>query len=1285
MQKNSILLSNSEKPTHKNYKSVPSKEAENIGHLTAPNPRQGACFFSIITFAWFWKIFCIGYQREIKESDLFKPLDDQCSEFLSNKIQKLWHEEVQSKAKDKARPSLFKVLIKCFGLKILIIGFFFLISEAYIRICEPLFMGKILSYFKEKSETTFQEAFYWAAYSKVLQTSKTSLETITSGQILNLLSNDLTGFPFAFKYIHYLWITFVLVPLLTFMIYREIGWPAFSGVTFFCIVLLFQGVLGKFTPYWIFKAFSKTDERLRLIREIVSGSQVIKMLSWEEPFLHPVDQVRRKEMRAVWKIIFIETIATSFQYCSVQVSIFTTIIFYFMFTKYIIAEKLFVVIAYFYGLRIIINNYFVVALQSGVKAYASIKRLENFLESHERAYTNIDKSTNFENTTSIGSKFSDSKEAIFMEHVTTKWSAESKEDTLKSLNMSAKCGNITAVIGQVASGKSSLLHLILHELPLVSGKIKIHGEISYFSQDPWTFGSSIRENIIFGRSMNKERYDQVIKVCQLERDFSIFPYKDQTIIGEKGINLSGGQRARVALARTVYADVDIYLFDDPLSAVDAEVGRLIFEQCICNFLKGKTRILVTHQLQYLRNVDYIYFLNGGSVEHKGTFQDLQNSGLEIVKLLQRDTIDENGIEHLYQNSSSENINSGSVTSEIKETQADEVRAVGNVSNKVYLSYFKAVENNWIVFLAVSLGLVKQVAISGGDYLTSKWINNGEACLKNDTDIARHQCLDATVNYDWYFYACGGLLFFAIVVVYLQIFYFLKMCTRASLRMHSSMMQNIIYARVVFFYQNPVGRIMNRFSKDMAMVDTFLPPILYRVWQQMYLMVVIIPLSAFINYWLLLPLFVIGIVAFCLTKVYLRTSRSVKRLSSITRSPMIRHLDYTLQGLTTIRAFKAQHLLSKEFNDHQDQNTSAFFLSLSSVQTFVFYLDIVFTIYTASVIYTFLFFGNQNSFGDVGLIITQNTILLISLKVGTIFGAEMENCMTSTERILEYTEIERENMKKYNSEDKLLDKWPVKGKVEFKNLSLRYSPEGNPVLKNLNFVVNSEKIGIVGRTGAGKTSLISALFRLVYLEGEIYIDDIPTFTLDLKKLRSKISIIPQEPLLFDGTIRKNLDPLGIYSDGDLWQALKEVEFKNTMTTDMDKGLESTISDGGRNLSKGQRQLLCLARAIVRQNKILILDEPTADVDQQTDQIIQETIRKRFCKCTIFIIAHRLITVMDCDRIMVMNEGSIVEFDNPFLLLENKNGYLSKMVQQTGTQMARSLAQIAENRYRRRQYD
>lgn len=417
----------------------------------------------------------------------------------------------------------------------------------------------------------------------------------------------------------------------------------------------------------------------------------------------------------------------------------------------------------------------------------------------------------------------------------------------------------------------------------------------------------------------------------------------------------------------------------------------------------------------------------------------------------------------------------------------------------------------------------------------------------------------------------------------------------------------------------------------------------------------------------------------------------KRLA---RSPIFSHLAASLQGLSTIRAFDAQEVLQMEFDNIQDCHSSAFYMFMACSRTFAFWLDINCIIYIGLVIFSLLFMETGISFtllfpkaiftiviietygGNAGLAITQSISLTGMLQRGIRQWSELENQMTSVERIVEYTEVTSES----DDGKKLLPKaWPEEGRVEFFGVSMKYSVDGPHVLKKITLAAApKEKIGIVGRTGAGKSSLISALFRLAHLEGKILIDNVDTSEISLKDLRSKISVIPQEPILFSGTLRKNLDPFDEYSDSELWSALQEVELKDLLA-ELPSGLSSRVSEGGSNFSVGEKQLLCLARAILRDNRILILDEATANVDVQTDELIQNTIRRKFQNCTVLIIAHRLHTVMDADKILVLDDGQVTEFNHPHLLLENTEGLFYSLVKQTGNSMALNLMKMAEKVY------
>lgn len=522
-----------------------------------------------------------------------------------------------------------------------------------------------------------------------------------------------------------------------------------------------------------------------------------------------------------------------------------------------------------------------------------------------------------------------------------------------------------------------------------------------------------------------------------------------------------------------------------------------------------------------------------------------------------------------------------------------------------------------------------------------------------------------------------MVFMVILMTITRSLVFYRFCNKASIRLHNNMFYKIVYATMRFFNTNTSGRILNRFSKDMNQVDEILPLTLLDTLQISLTIVAITTVITTVNPWMLLPTVIMLTIFYFMRVVFLATSRDIKRLEGITRSPVYSHLTASLQGLTTIRAFGAQEILKAEFDSYQNSYSSAYFMFLGANRGFGFWLDMHCVVFITLVTLSFLFFDTETFGGSVGLAISQSLNLTGMFQWGMRQWSELENTMTCVERIKEYADVVPERDEVTRDPPK---SWPEKGDITFEHLNLRYVAGDALVLKDLTFSIkSSEKVGIVGRTGAGKSSIIMALFRLAINEGKIVIDNIDAATISLNRLRSTISIIPQEPVLFSGTLRKNLDPFDEYTDESIWSALEEVELKSVVS-DLPQGLESKMSEGGSNFSVGQRQLVCLARAIVRKNKILVLDEATANVDPQTDALIQSTIRRKFSSCTVLTIAHRLHTIMDSDKVLVMDAGRVVEFGHPHELLQNtENGVFYELVQQTGRAMAENLISIAEESY------
>ncbi|XP_068230341.1 ATP-binding cassette sub-family C member 4-like isoform X1 [Palaemon carinicauda] len=1369
-----------------------------------PNPRDTAGSISKMVFWWVIPLMRLGYKRPLASDDLYRVQKRDASQLLGDRMQKCWDAEVL-KSKEKGRKASYvKALARCFGWEYGRVGLLAAFEECVLRIGQPLCLGGMIRYFNgEKGYTELHgwlfctgvvmgsllyifshHPFFFGIqhsgmqirvascsmiYRKALRLSKAALGKTTVGQLVNLLSNDVNRFDTSIIFLHYLWIGPLQTMIVLGILWKEIGPSCLAGIMLLILFVPLQSWMGQVFSRLRLATAHRTDERVRIMNEIINAMRVIKMYTWEKPFTALIEKARKSEIDVVMKTNYYRAVNMSLFFTSSKVIVFLALLTYVLTGNVLTAEKVFVTTSLINNVRLVMTLFFPFGIAMGSETLISCQRLQDFLEMEELEDTNRVQKSN------LRPKLKDC--GVTVSGLSAKWSEATEENTLTNVTCSVKAGELLAVIGPVGSGKGSLLHAILGELPAKAGSISVRGKVAYASQEPWVFSGTVKQNILFGQEFNEKRYNEVIRVCALEQDLEQLPERDLTMVGERGVALSGGQKARVNLARAVYYDADIYLLDDPLSAVDTHVGRHLFDQCIVDHLKHKVRILVTHQLQYLKPASQILVLKEGHTEAIGNYNQLVNSGIDFASLLSSGQDDEtsspskqnnikaekkNGIvsslqesdkfdssvslhrrvrtlsnsinntlsgstSSLHDSLTKENIltisgvhlsdSNGSLnencqdtprnTKKLKDTDDNanndqsekekpdsEIRSQGSVKGEVYVKYCRAGGSWCLIIILFTMNVATQVLFSGTDYWLSFWANGeqirGRLMISgndtefhysnNDSSFSYEDApvpkgyLDTMTNVYVYSGMIAGLFFLSLGRTIL----FFVMCMTSSRTLHNRMFKSVIRVPIKFFDTHPVGQILNRFTKDLGQVDEMLPITIFDVVTILLNFLGIIVVIASINIWVIVPTVLLGVIFVFLRRFYLCTARDVKRLEGITRSPVFSHLSASLQGLTTIRAFEAQQIFNDDFDKHQDLHSSAWFLFLCTTRWFGICLDWISCIYIGVV--TFSFMGTKGTLGgDIGLAISSAMMLSGMFQWGVRQSAEVENQMTSVERVLEYSQLEPEAPLETDESKKPKDTWPENGKILFDDVSLQYVEDNPPVLKNLNFCIKGkEKIGIVGRTGAGKSSMITSLFRLTEPSGSIFIDDVNVQELGLHDVRGNISIIPQDPTLFSGTMRRNLDPFDQYTDEQLWKALEEVQLKDAVS-DLEGGLEAKMSEGGMNLSVGQRQLVCLARAILRHNKVLVLDEATANVDPRTDGLIQQTIRTKFENCTVLTIAHRLHTIMDSDRVMVLEAGEIEEFDEPHILLKNAASRFTMLVQQTGRSATEQLREIAKKAY------
>ncbi|KAM9674361.1 LOW QUALITY PROTEIN: ATP-binding cassette sub-family C member 4-like [Dama dama] len=1279
------------------------------------NPLQKANFCSRLFVWWLNPLFKIGHKRKLEPEDMYSVLPEDRSQSLGEELQGYWDQEVKRAQKDAQEPSLMKAIIKCYWKSYLIWGMFTFLEEG-TRVVQPILLGKIISYVESyhlADSDTLHEAYGYAAglsacvllwailhhlyffhiqrvgmrlrvavchmiYRKTLRLNSWAMGKTTTGQIVNLLSNDVNRFDQVTMFLHYLWVGPLQAIAVTALLWMEIGISCLAGMVVLITLMLLQSSFGMLFSSLRSKTAALTDDRIRTMSEVITGIRTIKMCVWEESLDCLIFNMRKKEIYKILRSSCLRGMNLASFFAVSKIMIFVTFLANVLLNNLITASQVFVVVTQFEALRFSCIFYFPMAVEKVAEAFVSIRRIKNFLLLDEIPEL-------------LPQLSSDGKMIVDMQDFTAFWNKASETPTLQGLSFTVRPGELLAVVGPVGAGKSSLLSALLGELPPSQGKVSVHGRIAYVSQLP-LFSGTVRSNILFGKKYEKERYEDVIRACSLEEDLQVLKDGDLTEIGDGGTPLSGGQKARVSLARAVYQDADIYLLDDPLSAVDAGVSRHLFERCICQALHEKITILVTHQLQYLKDASQILILKDGRIMQKGTYAEFPKSGVDFEDILLKEEKEEAepspgpGTPSLRNRTSFESSVQSQQASEpllkdaahededienIQVAQSQESRLKGNIGFETYKDYFTD-ETHWSVIIFLTLvNIVAQVAYALQDWWLQDWAN--EQSVLHDTLFGKGNVI-VTFDPVWYFTVYSvltvGTILFGISSSLLMFYVLLK----SSKTVHEDMVMTILRAPILFFDRNPIGRILNRFSSDTGYMDDLLPQIFQEFIQAFLLVIGVVGVMVAVIPWILIPLVPLGIIFYVLRRYFSETSRDVKRLECATRSPVFSHLASSLRGLWTIRAYKAEQKFQKLFDIHQDLHSEAWFLVLTMSQWLAVYLDVISAIFVTVVAFVSLILAETLDAGRVGLVLSLTVTLMGMLQWCIRQSVEVENMMVSVQRVTEYRDLKKETLWIYRR--KVPSLWPNARGIRFHSVSFRPTSDSPLVLKDLTAVIESrEKVGIVGRTGAGKSSLIAALFRFSKPAGKIRINEISTTALNLEELRMNMSTVPQEPVLFSGAMRKNLDPCNVHEDEELWDALEEVQLKKAIE-DLPGKMDSEIAESGLNLSVGQRQLVCLARAILKKSQMLIIDKATSNVDPRTEELIQKKIHEKFSHCTVLTITHRLNSIIDSDKIMVLDSGRLEEHDEPFVLLQNRDSLFYKMVQQLGEAEAAALTERAK---------
>ncbi|MQM17651.1 hypothetical protein Taro_050625 [Colocasia esculenta] len=1270
-----------------------------------------ATLIQIVTFSWLNPLFVIGKRKALEQDEVPDVDVKDSAAFLSHSFEDCLNHVKETHG---MKESTIYRAIFLFIRKKAAMNAAFAVLTACASYVGPYLIADLVSFLSEKKkysmrrgyilsfaflgakivETVTQRQWIFGArrlgmhlraalishiYKKGLHLSSLSRQSHTSGEIINYMNVDIQRITDFIWYSNTIWMLPIQISLAIYILHMNLGLGSVAALAATSIVMACNIPITTTQKRYQTKIMEAKDERMRATAEVLRNMKTLKVHAWDGHYLNKLQSLRGIEYKCLWRSLRLHaTSAFIFWGAPTFISAVTFGVCILMGIP-LTTGRVLSALATFRMLQDPIFN-LPDLLSVIAQAKVSVDRVASYLREDEIQPDAVEFIPRNEGEIDVeidGGIFS--------------WNAEPGSPTLENIYLKVKRGMKVAICGTVGSGKSSLLSSILGEIPKLAGTVRVAGSKAYVPQSPWILTGNVRENILFGKPYECEKYEKTVQACALVKDLELFASGDLTEIGERGINMSGGQKQRIQIARAAYQDADIYLLDDPFSAVDAHTGTQLFKDCMRGILKDKTILYVTHQVEFLPAADIILVMKNGRIAQAGKFEELlqENVGFEMLvgahsqalesilvagnaqemsqaedrRKMGYPSNEEADEEHAasIQFQSSDKLNSEQDLSINLEERGriiqDEEREKGSIGKKIYLAYLTAVRGGAFVPIILTAQSLFQILQVASNYWMA-WASPPTTGVEPTVSL--------------------NLLF--LVYVILSVGSSLCVLLRAMLvaitglltaeKFFTNMLHSVMHAPMSFFDTTPTGRILNRASSDQSVLDMELATKLgwcaFSVIQILGTIAVMSQVA-----WPVFAIFVpVTTICILYQQYYIPTARELARLSEIQRAPILHHFAESLSGASVIRAFEQGDRFSSVNLRLVDSHSRPWFHNVSAMEWLSFRLNLL-----SHLVFAFslvLLVSLPDGFINpsiAGLAVTYGLNLNVQ-QASIIWNmCNAENKMISVERILQYTRIKSEAPLHVEGH-RPPESWPEIGAICFRNLQrdwlcmqVRYADHLPSVLKHITCTFpGKKKIGVVGRTGSGKSTLIQAIFRIVEpREGSIVIDDIDICKIGLHDLRSRLSIIPQDPTMFEGTVRGNLDPLDKYSDLQVWEALNKCQLAD-LVREKEKKLDSSVVENGENWSVGQRQLFCLGRALLKRSNILVLDEATASVDSATDGIIQQIIRQEFKDNTVITIAHRIHTVIDSDLVLVLSEGKVQEYDAPAKLLEREDSAFAKLIKE-----------------------